>query len=76
MKNRVKLIKMMLLAILTATILLCTTGCAKMGECNECRQTTKVEKYVKQGRNGNLGDAGEVIYLCEDCMMLAKILGY
>jgi hypothetical protein len=69
-------IKKIFVGILTLIMMMAGVGCSNKGVCDECGQEAKLTKYVLQGGMGNAGDAGNIEYLCDDCIRIAKAFGY
>ena len=63
MKNRVKLISVILSIVILSGILV---GCARTGTCEACGQHEELKKFVSDGIE---------YWYCDECYKLAKIFG-
>ena len=70
-----KRIAVVLLLVLFALTCVACSGTHR-GICSQCGQETELHKYVLQGQLGNAMNRGDVEYMCEDCIRLAKLTGY
>lgn len=62
--------KILLFCMILAFIVLIASGCEKRGICSECGQEAVLHKYKMHSAND------QVVYMCDDCIRIAKFIGY